>query len=108
MATTAGMRWSEIIDQQETSGQTLRAFAEANGLNRNTLAWWRWELGRTRPRQRPRPNPSSSPRFVELAVAESNPELASLEIGLHGLAASLVVDQQTDLALLRRVLEALC
>lgn len=109
-ATPAAARWSEIIDRQEASGQTLREFAEANGLNRNTLAWWRWELGRTRTRRPTGPNPSRSAgrRFIELVVSEPEPELVPVEIAFVGFAARLLVDDRTDLALVRRVLEALC
>jgi len=101
MATApAAERWSEILDRQEASGLTLREFARVNGLNQNTLAWWRWELGRRR---------SATGRgFLEFLVAEPEPEQVTVEIALDGLAARVVVGEHTDLALVRRVLESLC
>ena len=97
-ATPAAARWSDLIDRQEASGQTLGEFSAANGLNRNTLAWWRWELGRTRSRKRT--------AFVELVLAE--PEAEPMAIALDSFAACVVVDERTDLALLGRVLDVLC
>lgn len=101
-ATPAAERWAQIIDRQEESGLTVRAFAKANGLNHNTLAWWRWELRRTRVR---RPKPSSA--FVELVVCEPRQEPEAVQIALDGRAAKLIVEPHTDLDLVRRVLEAL-
>ncbi len=95
-------RWHSIIDRYEASGQSLREFAEANGLNRKTLAWWRWELGRSAK--------SSSPSFIELVVdepqSEETPGSVVVELGDSG--ARVVVGPRTDLALLRRVAVALC
>ena len=48
--TLAARRWAEIIDRQEASGQTIRAFAEANGLNHGSISYWRCQLGRTKMR----------------------------------------------------------
>ncbi len=45
--TPAARRWSQVIDRQEASGQSVRAFAVANNLNPHTLASWRCKLGRT-------------------------------------------------------------
>ena len=105
-ATPAAVRWSRLIEQQEGSGQSIREFAADNDLNPNTLAWWRWELGRTRPRVR-RPPP-----FVELVVADPEPEPdktnQSVAIMLDAFDARVVVDHRTDLAVVRRLLEALC
>ncbi len=107
-ATAAAVRWSESIDRQEASAPTLRVFADANGLNRNTLAWWRWELGRTGAHSRRQD--TRSRHFVELVVTEPEtaPMPAPVVIALEGLTARLVVGEHTDLVLVRRVLEALC
>ena len=37
--TPAAKRWTAIIDEQEASGQTIRAFAKARDLNVKTLSW---------------------------------------------------------------------
>ena len=98
----AADRWHAIIDRFEASDQTLREFAESNDLNRKTLAWWRWELGRS--------SSARQPSFVELVVADEQlPVRAStliVELGTTG--ARVVVEDDTDLGLLRRVAEALC
>ncbi len=98
----AADRWHAIIDRFETSGQTLREFADANDLNKKTLAWWRWELGRS--------TPARHPPFIELVVADNPlPARAStvvVELGATG--ARVLVEDDTDLGLLRRVAEALC
>jgi len=98
----AADRWHAIIDRFETSGQSLREFADANDLNKKTLAWWRWELGRS--------SPAKQPPFVELVVADDPPTARAstvvVELGTTG--ARVVVEDDTDLGLLRRVAEALC
>lgn len=103
-STPAAQRWTRIIDQQEASGLTIRAFAETVGVNPRTLAWWRWELGRT---QAKKPEPSAL-AFVEVALEpEADRDAAPLVIELDGCDAHIRVDARTDLRLLRRVLEAL-
>lgn len=109
---TARSRWAPIVDDLEASGQTARTFASARGLNASTLAWWRWRLRREADRRAPR-----RPAFSELTlVEEASPRpVASGREGEHGLVltlnaygAEVRVDTDTDLALLRDVLEALC
>ncbi len=99
-ATPAAVRWSSIIDRLEASGQTLREFAAANDLNRKTLEWWRRKLGRSRPRS------GRKAAFTELVVTQ--PQSKPIAIALDSYAARVVVDDRTDLSLVRRVLEALC
>lgn len=58
-------RWSEhemreILREQERSGLSLRAFAEAAEVPYTTLSWWRSRLRR-----------EASPRFVPVRVPES-------------------------------------
>lgn len=104
MATTpAAARWSRIIDRHEASGLSIREFAWANDVHPGTLSWWRWQLGRTRGRR-------ARSAFVELVVAEPQREEAdqSVVLTLNELGAHIVVEHETDLALLRRTLEALC
>jgi transposase-like protein len=95
-------RWHAVIDRYEDSGQSLRDFAEANGVNRNTLAWWRWELGRS--------SRTATPSFVELVADErqSSPATGAVVVDLGDSSARVVVGPSTDLPLLRRVAEALC
>lgn len=94
-------RWSALLDAQEASGQTLRAFATSRGVNPSTLSWWRWKLSRTGERRARR-----SP-FLELVAKPPTPEPA-LVLELPSLGAQVHVTRDTDLQWLREVLEALC
>jgi transposase-like protein len=97
---TAARRWAEIVAKHEASGESIRAFADARGLNPSTLSWWRWELRRNRRAQG---------AFMELMVADDDPDGGSevvLELTAYGARAN--VGPTTDLTLLRRVLGALC
>src|SRR5262245_3406197 len=106
----AATRWAKIIDQQEASGQTLRAFAVENDLNPATLAWWRSRLGRGQPRRKTE-SAQNQAVFDEVKV-ESTPltpsDQGTVVIGLERINAHVVVDGETDLSLLRLVLDALC
>lgn len=100
-AQSAAYRWSAIVDRQERSGLTIRDFADRNGLNANTLNWWRWRL---------RQEPPSSPELVDFIEAEVVEDLSEVGIELHidHLGARITVHDNTDLYKLRRLLEALC
>lgn len=102
--TPAAQRWTALIDQQEASGLTLRAFAEQADVNPRTLAWWRCQLGRAKKRK-----PST---FVELTVVETPTESPTSDntvvLVLDAYPAHVVVDHATDLGLLKRLLVALC
>ena len=103
--TQAATRWSRLIDQHESSGLTIGAFAKKHGLNAHSLAKWRSRLGRTRPYK-----PRST--FVELKLAEPAAaevtEDPTVVLALDGYAAHVVVDNATDLTLLKRMLKTLC
>jgi len=105
-ATPAARRWAAIIDEQEASGQTIRAFAEARDINVKTLSWWRCRLGRSRPLRRAA-NPAPVPVFEEIRVTDE-PVDRTVVVVFDRLPAHIVVDHDTDLELLRRVLEAAC
>jgi transposase-like protein len=47
--------WEQIVAEYEESGDSLRGFAEAKGLNRRTLTWWRWRLRGAQPVPEPTP-----------------------------------------------------
>jgi len=99
MATSsAAQRWSAIIDRQEASGQTVRAFTNAHDINANTLSWWRHKLRRTR-----RTAPTA---FVELHLATTeDTDCTGLVLELDAWHARLNIREDTDLDLLRRVME---
>ena len=109
--TPAARRWSAILDDYESSGLSQRAFAKERGINPSTLAAWRSKLGRSSTSRTDRA------AFTELVVEESRtaPEVEGPEsssspvvIRLVDRPAEVVVQDDTDLALLRRVVDALC
>ena len=109
--TPAARRWSAILDDYERSGLTQREFAKAHDLNPSTLGAWRSKLGRSCTDR------AMESGFTELVVGEVEPAAeddggvaagAALVIRLGGRDAEVVVEHDTDLALLRRVVDALC
>ena len=103
--TPAARRWTAIIDEQEASGQTIRAFAEDRGLNVSTLSWWRCHLGRSRARKAGKRDQPVT--FDEVAIAGDKKQ-GTVVLAFDQLDAHVVIDQDTDLTLLRDVLDALC
>jgi transposase-like protein len=108
MAQRAEQRWAAISRRYEDSGLTMREFAEANGLNRNTLAFWRCELKK----RRVIAVATREQTFVEVSVGRHASEICLPEptvvVALEGVSAHVVDDTETDLTLLRKVLVALC
>ena len=103
--TPAAQRWTAIIDEQEASGQTIRAFAADRGLNISTLSWWRCHLGRSRARKAGKRDQPVA--FDEVAIADEQ-NRGTVVLAFDRLHAHVVIDDDTDLALLRDVLDALC
>lgn len=101
--TPAAKRWSAIIDRQEASGLTIRQFAKDNDLNPGTLTWWRTKLKRN-----PRKPADKKVDFLSVAVSSDRPATKSVVLALDNLDAHVVVDRDTDMALLRDLLGALC
>ncbi len=95
MHTPAAHRWRPIVHRARRSGISIGEFARQNSLNPNTLAWWNWRLG---------PGdlaPEST--FVEVEVAPAVAPALLIRVG----AALVEIDAETDLHLLRRVVDAL-
>jgi hypothetical protein len=90
MPTPAERRWEPIVRSARRSGLSMRAYARQHGLNEYTLAGWNSRI----------PDLPPASDFCELTLAV--PPLR-LQIG-H---AHVDVHPSTDLALLRRVVEAL-
>lgn len=102
--TRAEKRWSKLVEKHNASGLTTKAFAEQNNVNARTLAWWRSRLRRLS-------SESTKGTFVELEVAGPTTSVAddrTVVLAFDALAAHVVVDHDTDLDLLKRVLGALC
>ncbi len=98
--TPASRRWRAIIAEQLASGQSVRSFAEAHDLRPGTLTWWK---GRIRNLDREAPQ-SSGPHFTALSVADP---VANAVLRLNQFEAHVIIEPDTDLVLVRRVLEAL-
>ena len=43
---SAAKTWSERVSRWERSGQTAKTFASREGVSAQSLAWWKWKLGR--------------------------------------------------------------
>jgi hypothetical protein len=95
MATPAAQRWTALIAELDDSDLSIRKFAHARGINPRTLTWWKWRL-------RKEEEERQDDGFFELVPRE---HLAALDLTVGG--ASITVDRDTDLCLLRRVVEAL-
>jgi len=100
MPTPAARRWAQVLREADASSDTLASFARKRGLKAKTLYWWRSQLRAQR-----------EEHVVEWTVdheAEEVHRSAPLRLNLQHLKATIDVDHDTDLDLLRRVLEALC
>ncbi|MCP3985632.1 MAG: hypothetical protein GY723_14675 [bacterium] len=96
-------RWSQIVDRSHRTPLTLREFAHREGVNPNTLAWWRWKLrGEESPTTR---------RFAEVVVVEPDgsdePHRGDGRLVVQVGVARVEVDASADLQLLRAVVEVL-
>ena len=98
-------RWRVLVEAQAASGLPIREFARQRDVNASSLSWWRSRLRRTSAGTAQAPA-EAAPAFAELTVSAPAPR-DRLVLTLDRVKVSVVVDQQTDLALLRQVLEAL-
>lgn len=99
--TTAARRWRALVEEHAASGLTNQAFAARKNINPRTLAWWRSQLKKSNASSAT-PLLAGKPQFAEVVV--SQPDRVILVLDDFG--AHVVVDHDTDLALLRRLLEA--
>lgn len=100
-------RWAELVKLHEASGLSIHDFAVQHGVNHRTLKWWRSSLRRTGALSSSPPHPVASSEAAA-AFLEVRATAAPLRLVLARGGAHLVVDRDTDLQLLRDVLEALC
>jgi hypothetical protein len=101
--THAAKRWLALIREQDASGLTANAFAQRQGLNAKTYAWWRRRL-----RRDGHLNPAPPSAFVEVTEVVPDQRRGHVIVRLDRHAASVVVGGDTDLGLVRALLEALC
>lgn len=105
-ATATQRRWADLVRRHDASGLSGRAFARANGINANSLAWWRSKL-------RKQQDADHFAGFTELAVIPDAQDRAASDdcvvvVALDVFPARILVRPDSDLQLLRRMLEALC
>ena len=100
MHSSTARRWAALIDQADRSGLTRREFAAKAGVNPNTLSWWRWKLKRG-------PSGAVTTRFLEVVEVEEPPPSPTIRLELRDTVI-IEVDDDTDLDLLRDVMDALC
>ena len=90
-------KWRAIVARHDSSGLSIKEFAESEGLNPRTLSWWRWKVGQE--------VSDSEVEFAEVTVVNS--AASTVVLAFDELAAHVVVDRDTNLELLRDVLVAL-
>jgi len=84
--------WSKLIAEQESGGQTIRAFCEERGIGEPCFYYWRKRLGKT-----------ESP--VQFALLKTVASAASLELILAS-GERLRIGNGVDALTLRLVLDA--
>ena len=97
--TPTARRWRALVEEHAASGLTNKAFAEKNEVNPKTLTWWRSQLKRS---DANRQLPVAKASFTEVRVAELQ---GAVVLTLDDFGAHVVIDHDTDLGLLRRLLE---
>jgi len=104
--TPAAARWRKLVDEHANSSLSANDFANHRGVKPSTFKWWRSRLKKLDAERAP---------FTELVVTPvATPVVcvATLEptvvVALDDLRVHVVVDVDTDLPLLKRVLVALC
>lgn len=97
-------RWRGLIEEQERSGESVRAFAAARGLSAWSLYGWRSRLGR-RGRDNARAGGLVPVEVVHDACAGADPSTPGIEI-IVGDRAVVRVPRGFDQAELVRVLAA--
>lgn len=104
----AAARWRKLIAKHATTSLTATEFAIRHNIKPGTFKWWRSRLKKLDRERGP---------FTELVVAAPHvatpvvcvptPE-PTVVLAFDDLCAHIVVDEHTDLPLLKRLLAALC
>jgi len=101
LTTPTARRWAQIIERCEASDLSNRAFAKKNGLNHNTLSWWKGRINRMK-------DASKEPAFITVIGIETQSTDETIDIRIETLKAIIPVRKDTDLSRLKVILEALC
>lgn len=99
--------WLDRVQRLETSGLSAPAFARQEGVNANTLQWWR-RVFRLK-REETNAVPEARPRFVAVEVAPAEPVASpGFVVQLGGSGHRIEVPADFDASALRRLVGALC
>ena len=82
--------WSNLIAEQETSGQTIRAFCQEQGVGDNSFYYWRKRLQQSEPVQFALLKTVASGVPLELILA--NGEQLRIRNGVDAATFRLVLD----------------
>lgn len=109
MKNSTETKWRRLVQEQEQSGQTVKAFAACRGVSLYTLYWWRSRLSRRSAATSTPP----APALVQIAVrddrrvgGDARPRTARFELQLRDDLV-IRVPAGFDSGDLRRLLEAL-
>jgi len=69
--------WRALVEACDQSGLSRRAFAEREGLQPHTFAWWSTRLSPKQARATRAPTPVASVRFVPVRVSSSTAQTKS-------------------------------
>ena len=105
----AAVRWSSIVERSHRSPLRLREFAQREGVNPNTLAWWRWRLKCGEDEPEPGVTGLAEVVLVDGCAPHGDEAPPARRAGLVVVvgAAKVEVDVFSDLQLLRNVVEVL-
>lgn len=101
--TEKAKKWSRIINAQEASGLSPKEYAQEHELNLRHLRDWRYRLGRSKGKK----IPVTAIEFVEVAPLMPA-KSAELYLVLNKIDVTVIVDEWTNMTLLKQTLEALC
>lgn len=99
--------WAKRVERWVDSGLSAKEYAAETGVNANTLAHWRWRLGKAEGGRRRPPGPAflEIVRSPEPAPADAGP-LERLEVVLRS-GLRVLVPPRFDGDALRRLVDAL-
>ena len=104
MARTSRDVWERRVENWARSGLTAKGYAAKIGVNANTLAHWKWQLG-VEARASAQASP---PAFVEVVASTIGQAQGHAPIELvHASGLRIRVPPDFDSATLRRVLDVI-
>jgi putative transposase len=100
-------QWAQIIQARADSGQSIKDFCQAEGINRNAYFYWLKKLRESActelvKKEEPR---SMSPSWVQLASGPMRQTPEALKIEING--CHITVTAETDHSLLAKVCHTL-